>query len=122
MPVSSPLASSERLARALAHLAQTIDARALENQPDSSWTAKLLALGPEGAAAKVSEESDELVRALAGESEQRVASEAADLIYHMFVALRARGIALDEVAGALERRQGQSGLDEKASRPGGAGR
>ncbi len=115
---SSPLASPTRLMQAMAYLSETIDARAREGDAASSWTARLVALGPAGAAVKISEESAELVEALSRESTQRVASETADLLYHVLVALRARGVALDDVAQALESRQGQSGIDEKASRGG----
>ncbi len=116
MTAKTPLASPVRLAAALEHLAQTIDARALEGDAASSWTAKLLAKGPDAAAAKVAEEGGELAQAVRAESDDRVASEAADVLYHVFVALRARGVALDAVAAALEKRQGTSGIAEKAGR------
>lgn len=111
----SPLGATDRLTRALVHLASTIDSRA-GGDPNASWTAKLLAKGPKACADKVHEEGIELADAVIGESDDRVASEAADVLYHAFVALRARGIALDDVAAALEARQGTSGLDEKANR------
>ena len=59
---------------------------------------------------------DELATAIESESDARVASEAADVLYHALVALRARGVSLDDVAAALEARQGTTGLDEKAGR------
>ena len=92
-------------------------ARACRTSASASWTAKLLAKGPDAAAAKVAEEGGELAEAVRRESDARVASEAADVLYHVFVALRARGVALDAVADALEARQGTSGLAEKAARP-----
>lgn len=110
------LASPARLAGALAHLAETIDVRAADGDAGRSWTAKLLAKGPEACAEKVAEEGGELADAVRSESEARVASEAADVLYHMFVALRSRGVSLDDVAAALEARQGTSGIDEKAGR------
>lgn len=110
------LASPARLSAALAHLAGTIDARAKDGDAGRSWTAKLLAKGPGTCAAKVAEEGGELADAVRGESDGRVASEAADVLYHVFVALRSRGVSLDNVAAALEARQGSSGLDEKAGR------
>lgn len=110
------LASPDRLAAALAHLAGTIDARASDGDSGKSWTAKLLAKGPEACADKVAEEGGELADAVRGESDARVASEAADLLYHVFVALRSRGVSLNDVAAALEARQGTSGIDEKAGR------
>jgi len=111
------LASPARLAAALAHLAVTIDARAAEGDTGTSWTAKLLTRGPGACAAKVAEEGGELAEAISGESDVRVASEAADVLYHVFVALRSRGVSLDDVAAALEARQGTSGIEEKAGRP-----
>lgn len=110
------LASPARLIAALAHLAETIDARAAGGDAGRSWTAKLLAKGPEACAAKVAEEGGELAEAVRRESGARVASEAADVLYHVLVALRSRGVSLDDVAASLESRQGTSGLDEKAAR------
>jgi len=112
------LASSDRLAAALAHLAETIDARAAGSDSAKSWTAKLLARGPGACADKVAEEGGEFAHAVRGESEARVAGEAADVVYHVLVALRSRGVSLDDVAAALEARQGTSGIDEKAGRKG----
>lgn len=111
-----PLASPARLSAALAHLAATIDARADTAEAGTSWTAKLLAQGPDMCAAKVAEEGAELAEAVRRESDARVASEAADVLYHLVVALRSRGVSLDAVAADLEARQGTSGLDEKAGR------
>lgn len=110
------LASPARLGAALAHLAGTIDARAAGGEAGKSWTAKLLAQGPDACAAKVAEEGGELAEAVRRESDERVASEAADVLYHVFVALRSRGVSLDDVAASLEARQGTSGIDEKAGR------
>ena len=81
-----------------------------------SYTKKLLSEGPAKIAAKVEEEGGELSRALQGESEQRVVSEAADVTYHMLVGLLARGVSLRDLEAELARRFGLSGLDEKASR------
>lgn len=111
------LASPARLNAALSHLAGTIDARAAAGDAGTSWTAKLLAKGPDACAAKVAEEGGELAEAVLRESDARVAGEAADVLYHVFVALRSRGVSLDDVAAALEARQGTSGIDEKAARP-----
>jgi phosphoribosyl-ATP pyrophosphohydrolase len=84
--------------------------------PDQSWTAKLLAGGPPRAAKKFGEEAVEFVIALTEGAEQPIVAEAADVLYHLLVALRARGVALETVLQELERRTGQSGLAEKASR------
>lgn len=111
------LGSSGRLSAALSYLAETIDARAAEGDASSSWTAKLLSKGPDTCAAKAMEEAEEFVEAVLKEGDDRVASEAADMLYHALVALRSRGVSLDDVAAALEKRQGTSGIAEKASRP-----
>lgn len=110
------LGPNTRLARALTHLGETVDARAADGDAATSWTAKLLGKGPDACADKVDEEGKELADAIRGESDARVASEAADLLYHIFVGLRARGVPLDAVASALETRQGISGIDEKRLR------
>ena len=114
--MSTSLGPTGSLAAVLAELAATIDARA-SRDPSQSYTAKLLAAGPLKCAKKLGEEATELALALAAEGDDAVASETADLLYHLLVALRARGVPLDAVAAALEARQGQSGLQEKASRP-----
>jgi len=111
----TPLGSPAEFFAALDHLAHTIDARA-DGDPETSYTARLLAKGAPGCAKKLGEEAVELALALAAESEDAVASETADVLYHLMVALRARGVALDQVGAALAARQGMSGLDEKASR------
>lgn len=81
-----------------------------------SYTTRLLASGPAGAGAKVTEEADELVRAAREETDDRVVSEAADLVYHMLVLLACRGVPFGLVEAELARRFGVSGLDEKAAR------
>lgn len=112
-----PLGPLARLSAALEHLAQTVDARALEGDAATSWTARLLAKGPDACAVKIAEEGAELAEAVIRESDEHVASEAADVIYHLMVGLRSRGVPLDALAAKLEARQGASGLAEKASRP-----
>ncbi|MEO0983108.1 MAG: phosphoribosyl-ATP diphosphatase [Pseudomonadota bacterium] len=109
------LGSASALQATLAALAETIDARA-GGDPSQSYTAKLLNKGPRKCAQKIVEEAGELAIALAAEGEDNVASEAADLLYHVLVGLRARGVALDAVAEKLDGRAGVSGLSEKASR------
>lgn len=84
-----------------------------------SYTTKLLAGGPEAAGAKVTEEAAELVQAARGETDDRVVSEAADLLYHTLVLLACRNVPLARVEDELARRFGVSGLEEKASRQGG---
>ena len=84
--------------------------------PTASWTAKLLAGGPEAAARKLGEESVEtIVAALAGDRDALTA-ESADLLYHLLVLWAARGVAPEDVWRVLESRQGTSGIAEKAAR------
>lgn len=104
------------LAAALEHLAETIDARAVDGDTLASYTAQLLSAGPTKCAKKFGEEAVELALAVSGEDDAHVAAESADVLYHLLVALRARGVSLNDVAKALAARQGQSGLAEKASR------
>lgn len=113
---NTPLGSNTALAEILAALAETIDARAAEGDASSSYTAKLLSQGPAKTAKKLGEEAVELAIALTSEGDDEVAGETADLIFHLFVALRSRGISLDQIAETLKARQGLSGLAEKASR------
>ncbi|MBO6777410.1 MAG: phosphoribosyl-ATP diphosphatase [Marinibacterium sp.] len=84
--------------------------------PDTSWTAKLLAKGPEKCAEKFGEEAVEaIIEAVKGDRE-KLAAEAADVLYHLLVMLAARDVALEDVLAELTRRQGMSGIQEKASR------
>ena len=99
----------------LSRLAATIAARKGAD-PESSWTAKLLAKGPEKCAEKFGEEAIEaIVEAVRGDRD-RLTSEAADVLYHLMVMLTARDIALDDVLAELDRRAGQSG-DRGKSKP-----
>lgn len=86
--------------------------------PDESWTAKLLSKGPEKAAEKFGEEAIEaVIEAVRGDTE-RLTAEAADVLFHLLVMLHARGVTLAQVMAELDRRQGRSGLEEKAARKG----
>ena len=87
----------------LPKLERTIAARAGE-RPEGSYTAKLLA-EPELAGAKVQEEAEEVVRAVREESDQRVAEEAADVIYHLAVLLRAREMSFADAERVLDGRR-----------------
>lgn len=99
----------------LARLAATIASRKGAD-PESSWTAKLLSKGPEKCAEKFGEEAVEaIIEAVKGDRE-RLTSEAADVLYHLLVMLTARDVTLDEVLAELERREGVSGIAEKAGR------
>lgn len=101
----------------LDQLAQTIAERA-KADPDSSWTAKLLAKGPEKCAEKFGEEAVEaIIEAVKGDR-ARLTSEAADTLYHLLVMLQAREVPFGDVLDELARRQGVSGIAEKAARKG----
>ncbi len=100
---------------ALDRLAATIAARKGAD-PAASWTAKLLSQGPEACARKFGEEAVEaVVEAVRGDRD-RLTAEAADVLYHLLVMLAARDVTLDQVLAELERREGTSGIAEKASR------
>lgn len=96
-------------------LAQTIAERA-KADPDSSWTAKLLAKGPEKCAEKFGEEAVEAIIEAIKDDRDGLISESADVLFHLLVMLQSRGVSLDEVLSELARRQGTSGIAEKASR------
>ena len=86
------------------------------SDPSTSWTAQLLAKGPEKCAEKFGEEAVEaIIEAVKGDRDG-LTSEAADVLYHLLVMLAARDVSLTEVMAELERRQAQSGLAEKAAR------
>jgi len=84
--------------------------------PKSSYTAKLFADGRAKIARKLGEESIEAIIAALGEGQDRVASESADLLYHLLVLWAECGVAPAEIWEALEARQGQSGIAEKNAR------
>ncbi len=99
----------------LESLAATIAARRGAD-PDTSWTAKLLSKGPEKCAEKFGEEAIEaIIEAVKGDR-ARLTSEAADVLYHLLVMLAARDVTLADVLEELARREGTSGIAEKAGR------
>ena len=101
----------------LERLAATIEARKGAD-PATSWTARLLAKGPEKAAEKFGEEAVEAIIAAAKGDRDGLTAEAADVLYHLLVMLAARDVAFADVLAELERREGTSGIDEKAGRAG----
>ena len=104
---------------ALARLAATIEARR-GSDPSESWTAKLLSQGPEKCAEKFGEEAVEaVIEAVRGDADA-LTREAADVLYHLLVMCTACGVALADVEAELERREGVSGVAEKAGRSSGA--
>lgn len=84
---------------------------------ETSYVAKLFARGRETIAQKLGEEAVETVIAALGGDRAALTSEAADLLFHLLVLLADAGISLDEVRAELERREGVSGIAEKAGRP-----
>jgi len=97
-------------------LAAIIDAR--KSAPsDSSWTAKLLAMGPEKCAEKFGEEAIEAIIEAIKNDKAALTSEAADVLYHLLVMLASRDVPLSDVMDELARRQGTSGIAEKSARP-----
>ena len=96
-------------------LAATIAKRAAAD-PESSWTAKLLAKGPEKCAEKFGEEAVEAIIEAVKDNRDGLISESADVLFHLLVMLQSRDVGLDEVLAELARRQGTSGIAEKASR------
>lgn len=99
----------------LTRLEQAIAARKCAS-PDTSYVARLNAAGIEKIAQKLGEEATEAVIASLAGSREELVGEAADVIFHLLVLLQARRITLDEVMSELERREGTSGIEEKASR------
>ncbi len=111
-----PEVSTETPDFTLADLAKRVKERA-QASADVSYTRKLLDKGVAHCAKKFGEEAVEAILAAVAEDRERVISEAADVLYHLVVMLEARGIEIEEVEAALANRTGQSGLQEKASRP-----
>ncbi len=99
----------------LARLFATIEARAGAD-PSGSHTAALLAKGAAKCAEKFGEEAVEAIVAAAAGDRAGLVHEAADALYHLQVMLRAGGVDWAEVLAELERREGRSGLEEKAAR------
>jgi phosphoribosyl-ATP pyrophosphohydrolase len=101
----------------LARLEATIAARRAAN-PDSSYVARLHAEGLNKIAQKLGEEATETVIAALAGDRQELVGEAADLLFHLMVLLGAKNVPLSEVLAELDRREGTSGIAEKAARAG----
>jgi phosphoribosyl-ATP pyrophosphohydrolase len=99
----------------LDRLAATIKSRKGAD-PESSWTAKLFAKGPEKCAEKFGEEAIEAIIEAAKGNREKLTSEAADVLFHLIVMLEARDVDLADVLAVLEAREGTSGIAEKAAR------
>jgi phosphoribosyl-ATP pyrophosphohydrolase/phosphoribosyl-AMP cyclohydrolase len=102
--VGESVAEEDPGGHTLTRLARTIARRAAD-RPAGSYTAQLLAQGIGKASQKVGEEAVEVVVAANTETEARLESETADLLYHLLVLLHARGVPLDAVLKELERRE-----------------
>lgn len=99
----------------LSRLEQTIAERS-KASPDESYVAKLNSKGVPKIAQKLGEEATETVIAALSGSDQELVGESADLIFHLMVLLQAKGLSFEQVTAELDRREGLSGLVEKASR------
>ena len=110
------MAQTTATADELSRLWTTIAARRSAASTDTSYTAQLLAKGPEKCAQKLGEEAVETALAAVQGKRDQTVSESADLLYHWLVLLAALDIDPAEVYAELARRTAQSGLSEKASR------
>ena len=99
----------------LSDLEQIIAERA-SAPPAESYTSALLAKGVEKCAQKLGEEGVETALAAVAGDPASLTAEAADLLYHLLVVLKMKGVSVDDVMSELDRRTGQSGLEEKAAR------
>lgn len=110
--------SNHPAADVLARLADTLASRRPDQggDPATSYTAKLLAKGPDAFLKKIGEEATELVMASKDGVPERIVAETADLWYHCLVALTYHGLRPEAVLDELARREGLSGLEEKAAR------
>ena len=121
-PMSADTSPPLHAVDALARLAAVIDSRKPEHGGDasSSYVARLLAKGPDGFLKKIGEEATEVVMAAKdvdhGGDRQKLVNEVADLWFHCMVALAHYGLAPADVMAELERREGTSGIEEKALR------
>ena len=85
--------------------------------PATSYTAKLFARGRAKIAQKVGEEAVETVIAALQNDRAELIGEATDLMFHLMVLLADAGLSLDDIRAEMRRREGVSGIDEKAARP-----
>lgn len=102
-------------AEVLARLAEVIESRR-GGDPARSYVAKLFAKGNDAILKKVGEEATEVVMAAKDGEPAKIVAETADLWFHCMVMLAYHGLKPDDVLAELMRREGLSGIDEKASR------
>ena len=114
---ASPLSGS--MQDLLARLADKLETRLPANggNPETSYVAKLFSKGPDAALKKIGEEATELVMAAKDRQPDRIMAETADLWFHCLVMLIENGLRPEQVIAELARREGLSGIVEKASRP-----
>ncbi|MDJ0277338.1 phosphoribosyl-ATP diphosphatase [Sphingomonas sp. 2R-10] len=96
---------------------ESVIASRMGSDPAQSYVARLHARGTAKIAQKVGEEAVECVIAAMADDRAGLIGEAADLLFHLTLLLRAQGITLDDVRAELTRRDGVSGIAEKAARP-----
>ena len=99
----------------LNRLSETLAARR-DADPTTSYTAKLMANGPDSILKKIGEESAELIMAAKDGKRLNIVGESTDLIYHVMVLLAFYGLGIEDVSQEMRRREGISGIDEKNSR------
>ena len=100
----------------LRHLAETIAARRQAGAADASYVASLFAKGQDAVLKKVAEEAAETLLASKDGDKLHIVRETADLWFHSLVLLAWHGLGPDDVLAELRRREGISGIDEKAAR------
>lgn len=105
-----------KLARTLDTLFDTIQERRNYGDPATSYVAKITAKGRKKICQKIGEEAVETVIAGVGSKPEKIVSESADLLFHLMVLWADAGITLDQLAEELNKREGTSGIDEKARR------
>ncbi len=99
----------------LLRLSQTLASRR-NADPETSYTAKLFAKGPDSILKKIGEECAELIMAAKDGKRQNIVYESADVLYHVLALLAFYGIGAEDLLNELQRREGTSGIDEKKSR------
>ena len=99
----------------LHRLSETLASRR-HADPETSYTAKLFANGPDSILKKIGEESAELIMAAKDGKRLNIVRESTDLVYHIMVLLAFYGMGIEDVSQEMRRREGISGIDEKKSR------
>ena len=111
----NPAATAPTSQDALARLAAVIEQRR-QGDPDKSYVARLFSKGPDAILKKIGEEATEVVMACKDADTAKIVAEMADLWFHCLLALSVYGLKPDDVLAELQRREGQSGLEEFALR------